>query len=216
MDRLELSQAYEDLIKSLSDLKPKRIFLLSSVAVYGDSLNPRSEISEPAPVTLYGKSKASEEEILLRLKPNDCELVIFRISNVFGHVLFNDFVNHIFFSAKVENAARVIDQGRTTRNFIWLNDLINILHRLISLKSLPAVLNIGSNSSINLQSLINEIEIILDKKIRIVEASNKLDIVANSIIDTNELRQILNFEITEIGVALRNYYLANPELTNSL
>lgn len=216
MDRLGMNQVYEDLIKRLLELHPKRIFLLSSVAVYGDSLDPRSEISKRAPVTLYGKSKALEEDILLRLKPNNCELVIFRISNVFGHIFFDDFVNHIFLSTKMKIPARVIDQGRTTRNFIWFDDLIQILSQLISIKSLPAVLNIGANNSINLQSLVNEIEIILDKKIQIVESSDMLDIVANSIIDTSELRQILNFKMTEIDIALRNYYLTNPELSNSL
>jgi nucleoside-diphosphate-sugar epimerase len=216
VDRWDSREQYENVIASLPTLHPKRIVLLSSVSVYGDNKLPRNEDSKIQPVTKYGRSKVFEEQALLRNNPESCELSILRISNVFGHRLFDDFVNHVFLSAKRSDPVRLIDQGRTTRNFIWLKDLINILIQLLNFETLPQYLNIGSQTSINLQSLILEIEIILEKRITIVESNGDLDIAANSIIDTSQLNTLLDFETTEIVLALQNYFLENSDLASSL
>lgn len=214
-DKWESTYQYENMISRLPMLHPNKIILLSSVSVYGDNKLPRNEYADLLPVTKYGRSKVFEEQVLLRNNPESCNLSILRISNVFGHRFFDDFVNHVFLSSKVNESVRLIDQGRTTRNFIWLKDLVNILFQLLNFDTLPKYLNIGSSTSINLQSLILEIELLLGKNITIEESDGYLDIAANSIIDTSQLNRLLNFKNTELAVALQNYYLENPELASS-
>jgi nucleoside-diphosphate-sugar epimerase len=214
-DKWESTDQYENAISKLPMFHPKRIILLSSVSVYGDNKLPRNEYAQLAPVTKYGRSKVFEEQVLLRNNPESCELSILRISNVFGHRFFDDFVNHVFLSAKLGNPVCLIDQGRTTRNFIWLKDLVNILLQLLNFGILPRYLNIGSSTSVNLQSLIMEIELILEKRIAIEGTSGDLDIAANSIIDTSQLYKLLNYKTTEIVFALQNYFLENSDLASS-
>ena len=214
-DKWESTDQYENAISKLPMFHPKRIILLSSVSVYGDNKLPRTEDAELVPVTKYGRSKVFEEQVLLRNNPESCELSILRISNVFGHRFFDDFVNQVFLSAKLSDPVCLIDQGRTTRNFIWLKDLVNILFQLLNLEILPRYLNIGSSTSINLQSLIVEIELILEKRITIEGTSGDLDIAANSIIDTTQLNKLLNYKSTEIVLALQNYFLENSDLASS-
>ena len=215
-DKWESKSDYEDFISRLPILSPKRIFLLSSVSVYGDSDLPRKEDSKIDPVTKYGLSKAFEEKTLEIFKPESAQLIILRISNVFGHRLFDDFVNNVFMSAKLGKPVLLIDQGKTTRNFIWFYDLIIVLSKLFTLESLPQFLNIGSSKSINLQTLVNEIEKIMGKRITIVESGEELDIVANSIIDTSKLTQLMDYNATNLVTALENYYLQDPFLIKFL
>jgi nucleoside-diphosphate-sugar epimerase len=205
-DKWESNEHYENLIASLLMINPARVILLSSVSVYGDSDLPRNESSVIEPVTKYGNSKALEEQILTRHIYGSSDLSILRISNVFGHKLFDDFVNHVFLNAKESKPIRLIDDGKTTRNFIWFNDLIEILLKIISLDSLPKILNIGTPKSINLKSLIFEIEKILQKKLVVIESDLNLDIVANSIIDTSLLNQIIDVRTTQLIPALESYF----------
>ena len=214
-DKWESKSNYENFVSRLPILRPKKVFLLSSVSVYGDSDLPRNEDSIVDPVTKYGLSKAFEEKTLRLFKPESVQLIILRISNVFGHQLFDDFVNNVFLSAKLGKPVLLIDQGKTTRNFIWFHDLIIVLSRLLTLESLPQFLNIGSSKSINLRTLVSEIERILGKRITIVESGEELDIVANSIIDTSKLRQLIDYKTTDLVTALENYYLEDPFLIKS-
>lgn len=67
------------------NIKPKKVFFLSSTAAAGPSLdgNPVKEDDEPHPVSAYGKSKLLGEKEALKYK-KDFPLVIIRVSAVYG------------------------------------------------------------------------------------------------------------------------------------
>jgi nucleoside-diphosphate-sugar epimerase len=215
LDKWNSREEYEKFIRSMATIKPKRIVLLSSVSVYGDSKIPRKESDPTESLTRYGQSKILEEEFLLKIRPEQCELVILRISNVFGNILFDDFVNHVLFSVKSGTYVRLAHEGKATRNFIWIEDLISILLELLGKEKLPEIINIGSTSSISLKKLIFEIESITNENITVVESTDGKDIINNSIIDTNLMNQLVVYKPNEIRSVLEDYYLENPEFRNS-
>jgi dTDP-4-dehydrorhamnose reductase len=215
LDKWKSREEYEKFMRSMATIKPRRILLLSSVSVYGDSKIPRKESDPTESVTRYGQSKILEEEFLIKIRPEQCELVILRISNVFGNILFDDFVNHVLLSVKSGTHVRLAHEGKATRNFIWIEDLISILLELLSKEKLPEIINIGSASSISLKKLIFEIESITNQNITVIESTDGKDIINNSIIDTNLMNQLVVYKPNEIRSVLEDYYLENPEFRNS-
>lgn len=77
----------ENLLKAVSekDNRVKRFIHLSSLAAAGPSMNgaPRTESSEPEPVSSYGKSKLESEGVIMRLK-KDFPVTIIRPPAVYG------------------------------------------------------------------------------------------------------------------------------------
>ena len=162
-------------------------------------------------VTRYGKSKITEEQILLKTSSKDSELVILRIANVYGNSQFDDFVNHILTCAKTGKEVSLIHKGRATRNFIWIEDLTSILVELLRKEQLPKVINLGSPTSISLKKLITEIESIIDSEILVLQLDGDSEIIYDSIIDTTLMQQLTTHKGSEIRFALENYISGYPE-----
>jgi nucleoside-diphosphate-sugar epimerase len=215
LDKWNSREEYEKFMNNVSTMKPERIVLLSSVSVYGESENPRKESDPTESVTRYGQSKILEEKILFKIKPEHCELVILRISNVYGNIIFDDFINQVLLSGKSGSHVSLAHKGKATRNFIWIEDLITILIELLSKKKLPEIINLGSPSSISLKKLIFEIESITNMNISVTESADGKDIINNSIIDTNLMTQLVSYKPSEITSVLKDYFLENPEFRNS-
>ena len=166
------------------------IFNLSSVAVYGQNLGVNFETTVPKPINLYGHSKLDLETYLDTFAISKvCNL---RISNVFGDTQFNDIINKIIIANSRNTKINLIEPEKVYRDFISINNLIDILISLIvSSNQLDArsLFNISSGKSSSLLELKELIEVSLGSQI----AFSAYELSPNEI----EISRVSNLKVSQ-------------------
>lgn len=145
--------SYKVLIKNLKNLTPKKvIFLSSSGSLYGNTnkKNPSSENSLLNPLSNYGISKFILETLLNNFsKEYDIPLTICRVSTLYGNspsIKKFGFINYLINCAK-SNIIPYIYGENTYRDYLHLNDLIEILIKISEMNLKDKTYNISSGSS---------------------------------------------------------------------
>lgn len=128
----------------------ERLLFASSCSVYGATDEFMDESSKVQPVSLYGKTKVSSEQVLLESASSNFHPVIMRFATVFGlsnRPRFDLVVNLL--SAKAKQDGRItIFNGQQWRPFIHVSDLAEAILLLLN-APLSAVdrevFNVGDN-----------------------------------------------------------------------
>lgn len=138
-----------------ASIKAKYIFLVSSVAVYGEG--PFSETAQVAPISAYGKAKAEMEKMAAewvgnagRDAPN---VTILRVGNVAGaDALLGPGKRHVL----LETGS---DGEDLRRSYIGPSRFADIVLRLCSKaangKKVPSILNIALSPSVSFRALLD-------------------------------------------------------------
>jgi UDP-glucose 4-epimerase len=161
-----------DFYKLCANHKVRHFFFASSAAVYGDSDQvPVNEGSMTRPISIYGKQKLMAETWI---RDNDRVdfTYCFRFFNIFG--LNQDpsspysgvlalFIDQALNSDRPK--VKIFGDGHQERDFVYVNDLVRLLH--LTLKSrLPSnTFNLGTGHSVNLLEIVNTLENITKKPI---------------------------------------------------
>jgi len=135
--------------------KGTRIVYLSSVDVYG----PGSEISErtqPNPQSLYGMSKYFSEKILQAfgsLHGHDIEIL--RAATLYGpgDSGLQKAIPSMIKSALGDRKVFVYGAGTDTRNFLYIDDLVEILMDFIDLERRPKVVNLVGREAVSVRQV---------------------------------------------------------------
>ncbi len=139
----------------------KRLFYASSSSVYGESKKfPLKETEKISPKNIYGLSKKINEEIsLIYNQFYNLKLTGLRFFTVYGEWGRPDMMMLKFIDCHFKKKIfKLHNFGKHTRDFTYINDVVEILHRLIiNNKKLKKndVLNICSNKPINLLNVIS-------------------------------------------------------------
>lgn len=147
----------------------KFIFASSGGAVYGEPDRfPITEDFSINPTSPYGLSKATiERYVLIFSKLKKFDYVIFRYSNVYGPRqiskseagVISIFIEQILNSRK----CIVFGDGNQTRDYVYVNDVINANIEALECKS--AILNIGTGIETSVNDLINILSDITKKNV---------------------------------------------------
>ncbi len=153
-------------------LKSKRFLYASSAAVYGPSR--KSPVSEEAPLNAfspYGLQKISSEKyIRLYARRYSFQAVILRLFNVFGTATTGTgpgFVSIAQNQIRRRKPLLIYGDGRQTRDFIYVKDVVLAFEKALSLKFSPAgtqTCNIASGRSISLRALVDTLVREMDGK----------------------------------------------------
>ena len=194
-DILPFAQFF-DIIKN-SNHKLKKIILLSSGGtIYGgEFIRPFKEDDPQNPVGFYASSRAFMENILLSFaKKYKIKSVILRVSNPYGPwQVRQGVVNQIFKSLLLDREFNVIGNIKNTRDYIFIDDLIQAISKVIEL-DIEGILNIGTEHGNNIMNLIKIAERITNKKIRKkCSKSHELEISSN-IISIEKAKRLLNWK----------------------
>ena len=169
-------QMFRSLLKSLNDFNGN-FFLFSSSYVY-PNLDFISECTKPVPVTEYGKLRLIQEELL---RETNFKYTILRLGNIFGYGHFfnfeqngaiEKFINHVFTDKNI----LLHGDGSQIVDYLFKNDLIQILKELIEKEISGKVYNIGTGSGISIEKLAKIIQSIAKKKFGINVMIKKVDI----------------------------------------
>jgi len=151
----------------------KVIFLSSGGSVYGaGGSHPHSEKSIPMPITKYGKYKLALDNYLLTLNSKyNSKNVILRIANPYGGT-FNDtfqqgFINSTVRNIKSGNVVEVWGDGFQIRDFVYIEDLVELVELIMDDKNSTGIFNCGSGVGYSLRDIIDMIQDTSDLKFQI-------------------------------------------------
>jgi nucleoside-diphosphate-sugar epimerase len=109
--------------------KPKKIILISSINVYGESDVPSKEIDSLLPKTSYGLVKSLTEKIYENFaRLHGLNITILRMANVYGPNKANGIIFNLIKSIKNPKYPTVLfNSGIQFRDFLYVDDAINAI-----------------------------------------------------------------------------------------
>lgn len=121
------------LLLAMKKYNVKRLFFASTSAVYGDKKNVLLMEDTPglAPISYYGAAKLGSEALINAFTyMNDLNATVFRFPNVIGprltHGVIFDFIRKL---QKDSAHLQILGDGRQTKPYIYVTDLINAIMR---------------------------------------------------------------------------------------
>ncbi len=190
------------LMEAMRDTGVRRVVFTSSGAVYGRQQNqPVHETMLPQPDSPYAVSKWSAEQYIHTIGELwELETVALRIFNAYGprqslpvsHApVVPRFLQQILSGGSVV----VFGNGRQTRDFIYLSDVLSALIKTATAKNINRhVINIGSGQETSITTLIQTIEKVTGKSANIIHNSSKTGGVPRLVADIAQAKKVLGFK----------------------
>lgn len=187
----------------------KFVYLSSGGTIYGDLLEnkPFDEDSSKRPISAYGLSKiVAENYIKFLTKNSDIQSFILRPSNVYGmyqNLLKPQGIIGFAFKSIINNTSiDLYNEGKVTRDFIYVTDLAKAIHCCINSdhkKSITSVYNVGSQQGYTIKEILNKINNIAQKNIHTIPKSSRSFDCNYNVLKIEKIKKDLNWE-PEIGI----------------
>lgn len=182
------------------------MYLSSGGAVYGEFANDRLQENHPCkPISSYGIVKlASENYIQLFHKQFGIEYLILRISNPYGpfHTSDKQGVINIAIRKALKSEPFVIwGNGEQSKDYIFVEDIAFIVWRLFQNDIKNQILNVGSGTSISLNSITEQIKLLIPEIEILYENANPSD-VRMVTLDIEKIKNYVDFEPTPLKTGL--------------
>lgn len=177
----------------------KVIFFSSGGTGYGISNElPLNEDMSTNPISAYGMQKIAIEKLLyLFYYTYGLDYRIIRLSNPYGHFqkangiqgVITTFVYRALHNEQIE----VYGNGETIRDYIYIDDAIKAIMKIVNYKGKYKIFNVGSGTGRSIREVISLIQSVTGKKLHISYLpKRKADVPAN-VLDISRYEQ-------EIGV----------------
>lgn len=162
------------------------LIFISTSLVYGNSNKIKKENSQIKPLNAYEKTKYKIEKKYLK-SSND--YLILRFCNLYGGKKSKGLISLILESIKRKKLF-YFDNLKTFKNFIFIDDVINILVYLINKNVKNKVLNIG-NENISFANLVNKINSISRNNFRFYNKDINIKQTVSQKIDNKLIKDIM-------------------------
>jgi UDP-glucose 4-epimerase len=156
----------------------KKFIAASSAAVYGE-ISPNvklSEGNEKNPISPYGKSKLKmEQEIREFEEKNGINCIILRFFNIYGIGQTSEYsgvITKFLERIRLEKSLEIFGDGQQTRDFIAIEDIVNLICNTIS-NGKSGTYNIATGKSITIKNLAKQMILLSGKKLEIKFAPSK-------------------------------------------
>lgn len=186
------------LMQLCSEKSIEFVFFSSGGTIYGERKSdiPFVESDPKKPISYYGLSKqVIENSIMFEHRTSGLKYLILRPSNPYGHGqnlygkqgLIAVSLGRILSGQPIT----VWGDGKSIRDYIYIDDLANIVCQLLELGVINDTINIGSGKGYSINDIIDYIKEVSEEDV-IVEyvASRKAD-VSNMILDTAKLKSYI-------------------------
>lgn len=136
----------------------KKLFFASTSAVYGDKRDVilDEDTAGLSPISYYGAAKLGSEALISAFSyMNDIEALVFRFPNVIGprltHGVIFDFINKL---RKDPEHLEILGDGRQTKPYIYVSDLIDAIMRFKDTKQTGVTLyNVGAEGETSVTNI---------------------------------------------------------------
>ena len=174
----------------------KRFIYASSSSVYGDSEElPLREKSILKPVSPYGVTKLAGEHLCYSYwKNHQVPVVSLRYFTVYGprqrpDMAFHRFVRAILDGGEIE----IYGNGEQTRDFTFISDAIS--GNMLAMKSNAEgeIFNIGGGSRVSINEVLDMIQSITERTVKIVYRDTQKGDVRHTLADTQKAKKHLGY-----------------------
>lgn len=149
------------------------IFASSGGAIYGDQEKEsyhENDMTEP--ISPYGISKLTIEKFLKYFQKHyNLDSLILRYSNPYGpgqNIVGSQGIIPIFLNLVGQNKPiTIFGDGKNVRDYIYIDDLVNITKKIFDKKTKQSIYNIGSGEKKNINEVIKVIEKVTNKIVKI-------------------------------------------------
>lgn len=191
---------HKQLIQDLNNFSTKKIVFFSSAAVYGNATLPISENTATNPISQYGQSKISIENIISASKT---PFLIFRLSNVYGPQQYpkSKQIIPVFFESVLKNQSPTINNnGQQIRDYIYIDDVVKITNSTILKQT--GTYNLSKNIGISLNDLWGKISTLTQTKIQPKYTQNNFSEIHTSILNNQKISSVINYQFTSLDQGL--------------
>ena len=192
-------------------LAVKRIvFVSSGGTIYGPTTElPTPETAPTNPISAYGVSKlAIEKYLALYEHLHGLSFRVLRVANAFGTYQLptrnQGIVAALIAGALRDREAEIWGDGSIVRDYIFVDDVIDALHRAAVDQSNHRIFNIGSGEGRSIRQVIASIEAHFGKQLRIKESGSRAIDVPISLLATTRAKETLAWQPNtpfEVGLA---------------
>lgn len=190
-------QVTQKLLEAAKDVPLQKIVFASSSSVYGLTPDlPMAETSLLRPFSPYGVTKLAAEQLsFLYFKNYGVPTVSLRFFTVYGPGQRPDMAFHKFFKAIMENQKiTVFGDGRQTRDFTYIDDIIEANVAALNKGRAGEVYNIGGGHRETLDHLFPLFEKICQRSVRIRWVEEQKGDVLHVFAKIDKARKDLAFE----------------------
>lgn len=186
------------------------IYISSGGAIYGNGLNKHTENEDVFPVSSYGVVKLSIEKYLMQysqlygLKP-----LILRLSNPYGKFHYSmkqGVVNVALASAVKEGVFSIWGDGNSPKDYIFIEDFVNIMFLLVGKNINTSVINISSNQLLSVNQIVYAVKGFIPSFKWEYKESMKLDVSRFDLDNTKLLSIIGDYNFTPFKEGLEKTY----------
>lgn len=189
----------------------KVIFLSSGGTVYGiQDEQPIKETALPAPINHYGAVKLCIENVMRTFNTQlHTKMLIARISNPYGPG--QDFHKGVgFVDASLKKTLRnetieIWGDGNIVRDYIYIEDVCEMLCSLVEYDGKEEVFNISSNEGISLNDIIKEIKLLGLCPNVVYKPARSVD-VPKVILDNSKIMKVHSMKIRTFREGLKLFY----------
>ena len=226
-DKVSLEQEISNNIYLLSNIldiciaeKVSRFIFMSSASVYGlQGEIPISEKAAPLPISTHGLQKLAMEHLIhIKTRNSALSSKILRLANPYGKGQ-NLYGRQGFIAIAVGKILRgesiqIRGKGETVRDFIFIDDVMNVCCKLITDHSNDQIFNLGSGQGVSLNQVISEIQSIINQPVEVEYISEREEDIPVSILDISRVQYALGFKpYTSLREGLEKF-LSGHGLTN--
>ena len=179
-----------------------KIIYISSGAVYGECLNPRTEEEIPYPTTVYGKSKLNTEKNFF--SHFEDQSISLRVGNVIDRN--NPYgIFSLLSKAVLNGGIEILGDPSDCRDYIGVSDFVSTLAYIIELPEIPRLLNVGSGKSVMLSQLVTLLRSEIDGNFTIDWKPRRTGDLSKSKLDTKKITELTGIHATDSLTLIRDF-----------
>lgn len=199
------------LFDMLKDTDTKLIFLSSGGTVYGNQeVQPIEEEATAAPINHYGNVKLCIENTL---KVFDIQakskMIIARISNPYGpgqdHKKGVGFIDAVIRRTLAGEPVEVWGDGENVRDYIYIDDVCNMLGNLASYEGTQTTFNISSNEGTSMKRIL-EIVKSIDDSVRVEYKPARSVDVRRIVLDNSRIMSVCPIKLVGLEEGIKSVY----------
>jgi len=207
-NNISVTQKILESVKNNTTLK--KFVLASSSSVYGNQSNIMNEdTSLTRPVSPYGVTKLAAENLVnLYFKNYGIPTISLRYFTVYGpkqrpDMAFTRFLRSIIKDKKLT----VFGNGEQTRDFTYVDDIVEATINAATSDSIGDILNVGGGSVFSLTQIIEFMKEITEKELEIDFKKEQKGDVKHTSADISKARKLINYKSnTDIKYGLTQQY----------
>ena len=202
---------FNNILNLVEKFKVKKLFFASSSSVYGDiGPFPKKENSKLNTLNIYSLSKlANEITAKLFAKKSKTQIIGLRFFSIYGEWGRPDMLIYKYLKSVFDKKSKFYlnNYGNHTRDFTYINDVIEILYKLLNIKFTKNnnVINICSNNPIKITKILNHINDYFKKRPLIYKRSfQKADVKKTHGSNLKIKKLFKKKRFTDLNLALTN------------